>query len=169
VIFVEMCENFEIRLSNHYFKPHFLIPYIEMATEKCSNVLIKYFSITSKMRAKVPTNEKKTADNFENAIKDICKRPKLKKDVHVVAEEALSIIKEDCFKQSLKIPSAIEQEKKRQEHENMIKETEKEERDMAKKKEIEGLVMQARYEYMQKVNNTMHTKVKQRIKTVASK
>jgi hypothetical protein len=41
----------------------------------------------------------------------------------------------------------------------MIKEAEKEEREVAKKKEIEGLVLQARFEYMQKVNNTMHTKV----------
>lgn len=93
------------------------------------------------MRAKVPTNEKKTGDNFEHAIKDISKRPKLKKDVHASINEALEIITEDLFKQSLKVPSAIEGEKKKVEHENMIKETEKEERDLAKKKEIEGLVM----------------------------
>jgi hypothetical protein len=93
-----MCENFEQRLSNHYFKPHFLVPFVEMSTEKCSNVLIKYCSIVDKMRAKVPTNEKKTGDNFEHAIKDISKRPKLKKDVHASINEALEIITEDLFK-----------------------------------------------------------------------
>ena len=57
---------------------------------------------------------------------------------------------------------AHDEEKKLIEKENQLMKAEKNDQEVQKKKELEGMAMQARFEYIQKVNNSMNNSHKGR-------
>jgi hypothetical protein len=121
-------------MSRHYFRSFFLEPFLLLANDPCYNVVFSFTTVVAKIRQKA---EAKFSDKFENSLKVILNKWK-QPDLAAKATEALELIADPLFKTSLKQDDAEDKSKFEREHE--LRSIEKNELEMAKKKEIDGIV-----------------------------
>jgi len=150
LIYIEFCSLVSKEISRYYFKDVFLPSFIDLARDKILSVLIKFYKELPIVRCAFLHDDIRSAEVIDKALRDLTSSSK-QRDLLEIAKNAIEAINDYKFIEETKQISA--EDKKKLADESDIKKIERNQMEQAKKKDIEGLVLLARQEYIQQTSN----------------